>query len=297
MSHIANPKTQFSTSSSIVSNRWREIFSKWISIFILSLSSIISLYPLVMMAINSFKSDAEMNFNSVGLPINWTLASYAQIFIHHDGLWRNFINSVIISLSSTILAVIICAMAAFAFSKYQFRGRNTIFMILLATMMVPPEIIMPGQYLMFAKLQWINTLKIQILPGITPVLGLFFIRQYMFTIPDEILEAARIDGAGNFSLFWRIMVPVSSPVLLAYAILHFMGIWNNYTWPLLVATNPMVQPLVVALPQLRDPIIGFLPVWGTIMAGCVLATIPILAIFIAFQDEFMSSVVIGAVKG
>jgi ABC-type glycerol-3-phosphate transport system permease component len=112
-----------------------------------------------------------------------------------------------------------------------------------------------------------------------------------------VLESARIDGAGHFSIFWRIMMPMSAPVLGAYAILHFMSVWNAYTWPVLVATKQSVQPIMVVLPQLVDPHIGFLPVWGTIMAGCVLSTIPLLVVFIAFQDKFMSSVTIGAVKG
>ncbi len=271
--------------------------ARWLSILTLVLAAFMSLYPLVLMIINSFKSDSEMYVNPAGLPAEWTLASYAQIFVHHDGLWRNFVNSIVISLIATVLAVAVSAMAAFAFSKYRFRGRDLIFSMLLATMMVPPEIVMPGQYLMMAKLHWLNTLQVQILPGVTSVLGLFFMRQYMLTVPDEILEAARMDGASDFALFWRIMLPASAPVLMAFAILHFMGTWNAYTWPVLVATQPAIQPLVVALPQLRDPVVGFLPVWGTIMAGCVLSTIPILAVFVAFQDEFMSSAVIGAVKG
>jgi ABC-type glycerol-3-phosphate transport system permease component len=131
---------------------------------------------------------------------------------------------------------------------------------------------------------------------VTPVIGLFFIRQYMVGIPNEMLEAARMDGAGPVTIFWKIIVPLSSPVLGAYAILHFMNMWNAYIWPVLVATKAEVQPIMVVLPQMVDPVVGFLPVWGTIMAGATLATLPILIVFIAFQDRFMSSVVVGAVK-
>lgn len=263
---------------------------------LLFIACLVFLYPMVLMLINSFKSDAEMYINPARLPRQWTLESYGKIFRYHGGLWLNFINSIIIAVTSTVLAVFLCALAAFAFAKYRFRGRNLIFSLLLMTMMVPPEITIPGLYVIFAKFQWINTLRAQILPTITPVLGLFLIRQYMLDIPDSLLEAARIDGAGHFTLFWKVMVPTSAPILGAFAILHFMSVWNAYTWPVLVATKANVQPIMVILPQLVDPIIGFLPVWGTIMAGCVLSTLPLLIVFVAFQDRFMSSVVIGAVK-
>lgn len=263
---------------------------------VLGISCVVFLYPMLLMLVNSFKSDSEIYVNPAGLPLQWTLASYGKIFEFHGGLWLNYINSLIIAGTSTVIAVLFCAMAGFAFAKYHFRGRDQLFALLLATMMVPPEINMPGLYLLFAKLQWVNTLQVQILPTMTPVLGLFLVRQYMLGIPDALIEAARIDGAGHFAVFWRIMVPTSAPILGAYAILHFMTVWNAYTWPVLVATKQAIQPIMVVLPQIVDPVIGFLPVWGTIMAGCVLSTIPLLSVFIAFQDKFMSSVVIGAVK-
>jgi ABC-type glycerol-3-phosphate transport system permease component len=149
---------------------------------------------------------------------------------------------------------------------------------------------------MFAKIGLINTLQVQILPTVTPVLGLFLMRQYMLDIPDALLDAARIDGAGHLRVYWNIMVPTSAPILGAYAILHFMSVWNAFTWPTLVAQKIAIQPIMVVLPQLVDTTTGMLPTWGTIMAGCVLATLPILIVFILFQDTFMSSVVIGAVK-
>lgn len=265
---------------------------------VLTIAAAIFLAPMLVMLQNSFKSDAEMYINPVRPPIEWTLVSYARLFGYQgQQLIRNYVNSVVIAGSSTVLAVIFCAMAGYAFSKYRFRCDAVIFALLLATMMVPPEITMPGLYIIMARFGWINTLQAQILPTITPILGLFLIRQYMLTIPTAVLESARIDGAGHWSVFWRIMMPMSAPVLGAYAILHFMSVWNAYTWPVLVATRQAVQPIMVVLPQLVDPHIGFLPVWGTIMAGCVLSTIPLLVVFIAFQDKFMSSMTIGAVKG
>lgn len=263
---------------------------------VLVFTVMLSLYPIFVMVLNSFKSDAEVSRNPSGLPQQWTLASYAAIFEYHGGMWVNFLNSVIIATTSTLIALFVVSLAAFAFSKYRFVGRNVIFAMLLATMMVPGEITIPPLYLMFARMGWLNTYQVQIVPTIMTVFGLFLVRQYMLEIPDALIEAARIDGAGHWQIYSSIMIPTSAPILGALAILHFQGVWNAYLWPLVVATDRAVQPIMVVLPNLTDPIIGYLPVWGTIMAGTVLSTLPIVIVFIIFQDKFMSSVTIGAVK-
>lgn len=256
----------------------------------------LSLYPAVMLVLNSFKSTTEINVHPSGLPRQWTLENYQNIFSQQGGLLRNFANSVFVSVTSTVCAVFLTAMAAFAFAKYRFWGRDVIFALLLATIMVPPEITIPPLYLIFARLGWLNSYKVQIVPTLTSVFGLFMIRQYMLTVPTALLDAARIDGANHWQLFWRIGIPTAAPVLGAFAILHFLGIWNSYLWPLIVVQDPVLQPIMVVLPTLVDPRIGFLHIWGPIMAGCVLATLPIIIVFIAFQDTFLSGVVVGAVK-
>ena len=263
---------------------------------VLAVMVILSLYPFAMMLINSFKSDTEILRNPAAPPQAWTLDSYTSLFTYHGGAWVNFLNAVIVACSSTLITVVIVAMAAFAFAKYTFAGRELIFTLLMLTLMVPPQITIPPLYLMFAKIGWLNTLQVQIVPTITSVFGLFMVRQYMQTVPNELIEAARVDGAGHWQVFTRVMLPVSAPILGAFAILHFLGVWNAYLWPLIVATDPAVQPIMVTLPNMTDPNIGFLPVWGTIMAGCTLATLPILLVFLIFQDHFMASVTVGALK-
>lgn len=263
---------------------------------ILLITVIVSMFPMVMMIINSFKSTTELYSNPGGLPLAWTLQNYGDVFSHHTGLWRNFLVGVIVASVSTVVSLFFCSLAAFAFAKYRFWGRNILFALLLAMMMIPQEITIPGKYLIFARFGWLDTILALILPNVTPILGLFLIRQYMLEIPDALIDAARIDGAGHFTVFWRIIAPVSSPILGAYAILHYLAVWNQYTWPSVAVRSPEVQPLMIVLPSLVDPISGMIPVWGTIMAGCVLATIPIIIVFLIFQDTFMSSMVIGAVK-
>ena len=262
---------------------------------ILVMFCLISMYPMVIMVLNSFKSNNEIFVNPAGLPNEWTLESYASIFESHTGLWRNYIVSIIVAVSTTLGSVFLSALAAFSFAKFKFRGRNIIFAALLATMMVPTELSIPGQYLLFAELQLLNSIPALVLPKLTPIIGLFLIRQYMLSIPDALIESARIDGANYFTIFWRIMVPVSAPILGAFAILTFMASWNDYLWPSIVILQQDIQPIMIVLPRLTDET-GFQKVWGTIMAGNTLATIPIMLVFIKYQDRFMSSMTVGAVK-
>jgi len=235
----------------------------------------LSLYPFLLMLLNSFKSNVEVLRNSSGWPTDATLASYRELLTYEGNqVVRSFFNSVFIATVSTALAVLIAGMAGFAFAKLRFRGRDAIFVALLATLMVPFEVTMPPLFIMFARLGWLNTYQVQILPTITSVFGLFMIRQYMLSIPDELLEASRLDGASLWQQFWQIAVPVSSPVLGAFAILHFISMWNAYLWPLVVALDPAVKPIMTLLPTIKDPLVGFFTPWGMVMAGCVLVTIP-----------------------
>ena len=188
----------------IVNYRLKNNLIKATSYLILFLTSCISLYPMVVMIINSFKSDAEMNTNPAGLPLQWTLASYIRLLTYYSNSLLGFRNAVIIAVTSTICAVFFCGLAAYAFAKYSFPGRNALFAIFLSTSMVPFEITMAGLYIMSSSLHMINTFAVQILPTITPVFGLFFIRQYMLSIPNELLEAARVDGAGHFTVFGKL---------------------------------------------------------------------------------------------
>lgn len=265
---------------------------------ILLATVVLSLYPFALMLINSFKTNTEVLQNPAGWPVNFTFESYRQLFTYEGNqVLRSFFNSVFIASTSTILAVILAGMAAFAFAKLTFRGRDVIFAILLATLMVPGEVTLPPLYIMFARIGWLNTYEVQIVPSVASVFGLFMIRQYMLSLPNELLEAARLDGASIWQQLWQIVMPLSSPVLGAFAILHFIGRWNDYLWPLVVVTDPDVRPIMAMLPTIKDPLVGFFTPWGMLMAGCVIVTIPLVTVFLLFQDKFLSGVVIGATKG
>jgi len=284
--------------SGIRTRRSRIRLSSVCTHFVLVCAALIALYPIFLMFLNSFKSNSEVLRNPAGLPIQPTLQSYAQLATYQgNAVAQSFLNSLFVASVSTAGAVFLAALAAFAFAKLRFRGRDALFAVLLATLMVPGEVTLPPLYVMFARIHWVNTYQIQILPGIASVFGLFLIRQYMLTIPKELLEAARLDGASLWQQFWRIIVPVSAPVLGVFAILHFVGKWNDYLWPLIAVNSQRYQPIMTLLPSIKDPVVGFFTPWGMVMAGCVLVTVPLVVIFLLFQDKFVSSTTVGASKG
>ena len=285
-------------SRAVVAQRPRAIpWSQVAAHAVLIAAVLVSVYPLLVMFLNSFKSDSEVLRNPAGWPIAFTLQSYENFLTYQNfQSIRSFVNSVFIASVATLISVALTGLAAFAFAKLRFRGRHVVFAVLLGTLMVPGEVTLPPLYVMFASIGWLNSYQVQIVPGIASVFGLFMIRQYMLTIPDALLDAARVDGASRWQQFWRIVAPISSPVLGAFAILHFVQRWNDYLWPRIVVTSAEVQPIMTLLPDIRDPTVGFFIPWGMVMAGCVLVTVPLIVVFLLFQDRFLAGVVVGATK-
>jgi ABC-type glycerol-3-phosphate transport system permease component len=286
------------TTGPVVVRRTRTISVQELGAHLVLIAAVVvSIYPMLLMLLNSFKTDAEVLRNPAGWPIAFTLQSYIN-FLAYQGSQsiHSFLNSVFISSVSTLIAVVLAGLAAFAFAKFRFRGREVLFAVLLGTLMVPGEVTLPPLYVMFASIGWLNTYQVQIVPGVASVFGLFMIRQYMLTIPNALLEAARVDGASPWQQFWHIVVPISSPVLGAFAILHFVQRWNDYLWPRIVVTSGDVQPIMTLLPDIRDPTVGFFIPWGMVMAGCVLVTLPLILVFLLFQDRFLAGVIVGATK-
>jgi len=268
-----------------------------ILVAVLVFASLFFLTPIVLMMLNSFKTSAELAGNSWGLPKEWTLENYISLVDFNSGLMvRTFFNSVYVSVSYTVLTLLVSSLAAYVFSKLKFRGSNIVFVIFLATMMIPREITMPAIYLMFSRVGLLNTYSIQILPGIANVFCLFMLRQYMEEIPNSILEAAIIDGANRMQLFWKIVAPLAKPAIGAMAVLVFLEKWNDYLWPSVLLTKRDVMPIMVILPMLNVGNSIYAIPWNLIMTGCAIVTLPLVVVFLIFQEQFMSSVTIGAVK-
>jgi ABC-type glycerol-3-phosphate transport system permease component len=256
-------------------------------------------YPFLVMLFGGFKSSAELTTNPGGLPVHPTLANFATLFAGDTGavMWRSLLNSLIVTVPFTALTVLLCAMAGYAFAKYRFPGRGLIFALLIASMLVPIEVNIPGLYLIFSNIGWLDSYQVQIFPGTASVLGMFLARQYMRDIPDEVLDAARVDGAGHFRTFYRIVLPMSAPVLGAIAVLTFVYKWSDYLWPAVMVNSQDHDPIMVVLPALSTNASGFIVRYEILLAGCLVITLPLFLLFLRFQRTLMTGTTLGAVRG
>lgn len=264
---------------------------------IFTIMAVGALTPIVMMVINSFKTSEELARNAWRMPELPTFGNYTGLMEFNSGVIQHtFMNSLFVSIVTTVLTLLISSLAAYAFAKFTFKGKNILFMLLLASMMIPGEITLPAIYLMFSKVGMLNTYSIQILPGIANVFNLFLFKQYMESVPSSVLEAAIIDGATPTRVYWNVMMPMVKPVIGSLAILTFLNKWNDYLWPSMLLTRTEVMPIMVILPTLNVGNNVFAIPWNIIMAGCAIVTLPLIVVFIMFQEQFMASVAMGAVK-
>ena len=265
-----------------------------ISTTIIALLAINTLFPIVWVALSSFKPQSElfqvpMRF----LPAHWTLENYIESLGRGD-FPRYFANTAIVSVTSTVIAVVINIMAGYALAKYEFPGRRFCFTVMLATLMIPLQVIMIPIFLQLKRLGMLNSLWGIIIPPAATPTGVFLARQYMTTIPDSLVEASRIDGGGEFFTFRRIIVPIAKPIIATIAIFSFMWRWNDYLWPLVVISKQDRQTLQQALATF----VGQLQInWSDLLAMTTITIIPVIAVFLAFQNFFMEGVTAGAVKG
>jgi ABC-type glycerol-3-phosphate transport system permease component len=259
----------------------------------------LAIYPYLVMIFGGLKSSSELSTNPGGVPRHPTISNFHDLFSGETGstMWRAIMNSFIVTIPFTALTVLLCAMAGYAFAKYRFAGRNLIFGLLIASMLVPTEVNIPTLYILFSHIGWLNSYEVQIFPGTASVLGMFMARQYMRDLPDEVLEAASIDGAGHWQRFWKVAVPMSLPILGAIAVLTFVFKWSDYLWPLVMVTDPKHQPIMVALPSLTTSQSGFIVRYELLLAGCLVITLPLLLLFLRFQDTLMRGTTAGAVRG
>lgn len=270
-----------------------------VSHIVLLTVSLVSVYPFALMLLGSFKTPEEFSRNPGGIPQKFTWSNYTDLFAYNGGsVTRSYFNSILITSLYVFFALVLAAAAAYGFAKFQFKGRDAIFTLLLATMILPQELLIAPVYLMMAKVNLLDTYTVQILPGVSNLFGMYLLRQNMLSIPDAVLESARIDGAGEWTVFRKIAVPMSAPAVGAFCILVGLGKWNDFIWPAFMVNSSERSPIMVILPMLSTGSQSvFSTPWTLILAGCVVATLPIFLLFLTFQDKIMSSVNMGAVKG
>jgi multiple sugar transport system permease protein len=262
---------------------------RWTLLF---LGGVVMVMPIVFMISTSLKWPNEIYELSI-IPREPTLENY--IFVLEDGRFYTwFFNSLIIATATTISAVLFDSMVGYTLCKFRFRGRTFIFIAILSTLMIPTEMLVIPWYIMARDFGWLDSYWGIMFPGMMTAFGTFLMKQFFETVPDDFLEAARIDGLNEFQIWWSVAMPLVAPALAALAIFIFLGNWTAFIWPLIVTTSPELYTLPVGLTTFS---VEQSVQWELIMTGAALATIPTLIVFLVFQRYIIRGVVMAGLKG
>jgi multiple sugar transport system permease protein len=260
----------------------------------LVIGALLALLPMIWMVSASLMPSGEASsFPPHFLPTRVTFAHYFDLFTRLS-LGRYLLNSAFIAIVVTTASLIINAMAGYAFAKLRFRGRERIFRVLSAGLVLPTQVAMLPLFLLLKNMGLINTYWGVIIPGLASIFGIFLVRQYALSIPDEMLDAARVDGASELRIFWSIVVPGIVPILATLSIWTFLATWNDFMWPLIVLSDESHYTLPVALANLAGEHVQDTEL---MMAGSVITVIPVLLVFLFLQRYYIQGVMSGSVKG
>jgi ABC-type glycerol-3-phosphate transport system permease component len=247
------------------------------------------------MITTSMKAESEVFAIPIHwLPVRFSPANYPDAFAVAP-FGRYFLNSTFVALATVLITLFFCTIAGYGLAKYQFAGRQVMFLFILSTMMIPFQVIVIPLYVVVYNLGWTNSYAGLVLPGSVSAFGVFLMRQFSLTLPDELMDAARIDGAGEFTILWRIAVPMLRPALATLALLTFIGSWNDFLWPLLVVTKNDLFTLPVGMTVFTQPLRQ--PYWTYIMAVSTVATLPVVLVFISLQRYFIQGIILSGMKG
>lgn len=259
----------------------------------LVITALFALGPLLWMLSVSFMQPGESNsLPPPLLPAHPTLANYQQL-LAQTGILRYFFNSLVVATGVTVSSLLFNLMAGYAFAKLKFAGRERLFQTLLAALVIPGQVAMMPLFLMLKTMGLVNTWAGVILPGMAGVFGIYLVRQYARSLPDALLEAARMDGAGEWRIFWLIVLPMLKPVIVTLAMFGFLGSWNDFMWPLIVLTDADLHTLPVAVASLSREHVAD---GELMMAGAVVTVLPVLLLFLALQKHYLQGLLMGSVK-
>lgn len=274
--------------------REESILRKILRLIALIVVSVIFLGPFLWMVFTSFKPLAEaLRLPPTFLPETWVPQNYVDAwnsgpFLHYTK------NSIIVTLSVVILQLLTIIPASYAFAKMDFKGKNILFSLILVTMMIPAQLIFLPVYLMFSKVNLINTYWSLILPWASSAFGIFLLRQRFMQVPDEIIEAAVLDNTPTWKIIFKIMLPQARGTVITIALLNFIGTWNDYFWPLVMTSNDNVRTLPLGVSMLKSTLDGVH--WNTVMAGNVILILPIVIIYIFAQREIIKAFTYSGIK-
>jgi multiple sugar transport system permease protein len=264
---------------------------------LVAIGGIIVAIPLVWMISSSFKPLSEIYaFPPTLIPQSFTTKNYDRLLSDWP-FWNWYGNSLVIAVVSTLTVLFFTSLAGFGFAKYRFKGSRFLFLVLLASTMIPFQLILVPLYIVMSKLSWSNSYMSLIIPFMAPALGIFLMRQFMMSIPSELIEAARIDGASEFGIYWKVMLPLARPALAAQAVLTFLGSWNSFLWPLAVLHNRDFMTLPVGMSTMVGSVsAGSEPAIGATMAAATLVSIPVIIVFISVQKQYIAGLTAAGVK-
>jgi len=257
--------------------------------------SIFMILPFIWMVSTSLKPPDEIfAIPPIFISRNSSLNAYVYLQQQYNilGIVR---NTFVIAFSATILRLFFCALGGYGFAKFKFPGQGALFAFLLGTMVIPGAVTLVPVYIIMRNLKWIDTFWPLIIPGAANAFGIFFMRQYIMSVSSELMDAARIDGAGEFTIFWRIILPIIAPGLTSLGLIFFMGSWNDFIGPLIYLKSPEHFTLPLIIRSLVGPVGR--TVYDVQMATSVISLIPLLIIFLVFQRRFMEGITAGAIKG
>lgn len=255
--------------------------------------AVATLAPFIWMVLTSFKDLGEiLVYPPKWLPNKLEFDNYLNAFAAAP-FGRFYLNSIFVAVTVTIGQLITCSMAAFAFARLHFRGREALFLLFLGTMMIPGQVTMIPSFMLLYWLGWIDTYYALIVPGLASAFGTFLLRQFFLTIPRELEDAAYIDGCSRAGVLWRIILPLSKPALATLAVFTFMGVFNDFLWALIVTNSEEMRTVQLGLAVFRD---RYTTEWDKLMAASVTATIPILLIFFFAQKYFIQGITLSGLK-
>ena len=281
----------------MVDNPARQRFMTILLNVVVALGGVIVAAPLIWMISSSFKPLNEIYaYPPTVIPVSFTTRNYDRLFTDWP-FWSWYGNSLAIAIISTVTVLFFTSLAGFGFAKYRFRGNRALFILLLASTMIPFQLILVPLFIVMSRVGWSDSYMSLIIPFMAPALGIFLMRQFMMSIPSEMIEAARIDGASEFGIYWRVMLPLARPVLAAEGVLTFLGSWNSFLWPLSILHTREYMTLPVGMSTMIGSVsAGSEPSVGATMAAATLVSIPVILVFVAVQKQYVAGLTSASVK-
>lgn len=265
---------------------------KWVAVGVILAGASVALVPILWLILATFRPN-ERVFSEMFTVSQPTLANYRDLFTTVP-FFQFLINSVFLACSAVCLQVFFSSLAGFGLAKYDFRGKKLVMGIMLATVLIPGQLTLAPSYDLLYRLNLVDSYAGLLIPGAVSVFGIFLFRQSMIQIPEELLQAGRLDGCSEFGLYWNVALPVTRPMVGAFSLMTFMGTWNAFLWPQIMLHSNDKFTLPIALAQM----VGLYDQqYGMLMAGTLVAILPVVALFFLLQKEFVAGLTAGAVKG